>query len=358
LAIKVELCLTLSSCSQFSWLHFVFIFITVESYFEPVKQMRILYIQYSFISENLFLSFFWDGVLMQEIVLWNFVRLTELFWLTFYAELIVLLCDFWWVFVEVFWRTSPKLMLKSKGLRRLDLKFLSRAFPKLVKKLSPFSYHYKFIPIYFLNSPFHASHQLLFSIIIKGSEQIIAIKITISRIRFMTSPFKYLQKGTTFLLKKNLFWKMNKRWETFILQWLLWQFLVLNCSHDYFCLSLDSQSLWYSREWKSWHACEKSHYQTKCVYEKWRIEWELNDQSNKLRSIKSNTSPWKCIHALSRKDSIVLTGLRIAHETKYHFKGHANGMPIGKKIPRKYVTNGKENFLACQFTLHLAAHYF
>jgi hypothetical protein len=28
-----------------------------------------------------------------------------------------------------------------------------------------------------------------------------------------------------------------------------------------------------------------------------------------------------------------------------------------EKIPRKYVTDGKEKFLGCQFMLHLAANY-
>ncbi len=48
---------------------------------------------------------------------------------------------------------------------------------------------------------------------------------------------------------------------------------------------------------------------------------------------------------------------KLFRETKWQVKWHAKGMRIGKKIPRKYVTNGKEKFLACQFTLHLAAHY-
>ncbi len=47
-----------------------------------------------------------------------------------------------------------------------------------------------------------------------------------------------------------------------------------------------------------------------------------------------------------------------SRETKCQVKWHGKGMRIGKKIPRKYVTNGKEKFLACQFTLHLAANYF
>jgi hypothetical protein len=73
--------------------------------------------------------------------------------------------------------------------------------------------------------------------------------------------------------------------------------------------------------------CDFKRSISKCVYEKWRIEWELNDQSNKLRSIKSNTSPWKCIHALSRKDSIVLTRLRIGHTWLTHSHLFNNSNP-------------------------------
>jgi hypothetical protein len=33
-------------------------------------------------------------------------------------------------------------------------------------------------------------------------------------------------------------------------------------------------------------------------------------------------------------------------------------MPKACELTKKFLTDGKENFLACQFTLHLAAHYF
>ncbi len=119
-----------------------------------------------------------------------FVEFCQIDW-AFYAELIVLLYDFWWVFIETFSESFlPELLQKSDRFKRLDLKFFfCELFPKFCfRKNCHLSYHYKFIPNNFIESPFH---QLLFSIIIKGSEKIISIKITISRIPFI---FEYLQK--------------------------------------------------------------------------------------------------------------------------------------------------------------------
>jgi hypothetical protein len=64
---------------------------------------------------------------------------------------------------------------------------------------------------------------------------------------------------------------------------------------------------------------------------------------------------WVFLYSVRTKPSEYVS---LSRETKWQVKWHAKGMRIGKKIPRKYVTDGKENFLACQFTLHLAAHYF
>ncbi len=66
----------------------------------------------------------------------------------------------------------------------------------------------------------------------------------------------------------------------------------------------------------------------------------------------------RSIPSISRPLLVLSFSHFTARETKWQVKWHAKGMRIGKKIPRKYVTDGKENFLACQFTLHLAAHYF
>jgi hypothetical protein len=54
------------------------------------------------------------------------------------------------------------------------------------------------------------------------------------------------------------------------------------------------------------------------LFAEWEKEWRDTGLTNKLKSIKTDTTPWKSIHLLNRKDSIVLSRLRIGHTFLTH----------------------------------------
>jgi hypothetical protein len=50
----------------------------------------------------------------------------------------------------------------------------------------------------------------------------------------------------------------------------------------------------------------------------WDDEWKRTATSNKLKCVKENVLPWKSIDFLSRRESIILTRLRIGHTSITH----------------------------------------
>jgi ribonuclease HI len=57
---------------------------------------------------------------------------------------------------------------------------------------------------------------------------------------------------------------------------------------------------------------------SKKILERWGDHWVQISHNNKLRSIKDNVLPWKNLESLSRKESIVVTRLRIGHTLLTH----------------------------------------
>jgi hypothetical protein len=54
------------------------------------------------------------------------------------------------------------------------------------------------------------------------------------------------------------------------------------------------------------------------IKRKWSDEWNNVDNTNKLKLIKTEINPWNTVQGISRKESIVLTRLRIGHSWLTH----------------------------------------